>query len=398
LVQCSYQQEDSDASAHGVWLIPADAETSMALLLPWDTMEEYLTWAAKGSTGRDAAVCAAVSLPDGTSEKYWKFRDTYETCDCTALGKSESGAPAALRWISSGTLNAAAPDDAGSAAGQAQKQMDDLLSTLDQTGVGAAEDSSQALQKLLTAAKTPDDASQLVDALLDRYESGRTGDALQESEALLLQMQKDAQTQLKRGGGSEEDADALQDELGTLDRKLSQCKANGEEAELTIRNLTGQSSEGIPLDGLVCAFDPAELDASALCDAVVSYAGRTAAEPDAVRAGDLTVQAKTALINLEVAWEGIQSARSASGKAAADVEEQSQAYSRGSIDQSALSRSGIQQNEAVVDLYTALTEFTRQVSALNTLSGGWVAKQRGWFADSFAPIFKAEAAQAQTQN
>ncbi|BAK99813.1 hypothetical protein OBV_26150 [Oscillibacter valericigenes Sjm18-20] len=398
LVQCSYQQEDSDASAHSAWLISADAEASMALLLPWDTMEDYLIWSAVGCTGREAAVCALAALPDGISGKYWQFRDAYEACTCTAFGKTKRGAPAALRWISNGTLEAAAADNAVGATGQAQKQMDDLLSTLDETGVGAAADSSQALQKLLAAVKTPDDAVQLVDALLDSFASRQTEDALQESETLLLQMQTDAQTQIQHGNGSEEDTDALQGELDALDKKLSQCKANGKKAELTICNLTGQSSKDVPLDGLVCSFDPAELDASALCNAVVSYASQTAEEPGSVSPENLTVQAKTALINLEVAWEEIQSARSASEKAAAEVEEQNQAYARGSVDQNALNRSMIQQNEVVADLYTALTDFTRQVNALSALSGGWVAKQCQWLADSFTPIFEAEIAQNQAQN
>lgn len=389
-VQCGYQQEDSDAAAHSVWLIPADGEKSMALLFPWKTMEDYLSWADTDSTGQDEAVYAAATLPDGTAGKYWKSRNTYDSYACTAFGRTKSAAPEVLRWISDGALNTAAADS-GSPSSNAQKQMDNLLDALDQVGVGAPASSDGKLEKLLTSVKTPDDAAALVDALLDSYESSRTEETFKESEKLLSQMQTAAQAKLQRGTGSQEDAQALQDELDALDRKLSRCKADAEKAKLAVQNLTGQSGEDVPLDGLLCSFDPAKLDAAALCDAVTAYAAATAADPNA-SAQDLTVQAKTALINLEVAWEDVQAARSAGEKAEKNVEEQSQAFAKGSVEESALDRAQVEQNEAVAQLYTALTEFTRQTSALNGLSGGWLAKQCGWLADSFTAIYQTKAA------
>lgn len=389
-VQCGYQEEDSDAAAHSAWLIPANGEKSMALLLPWKTMEDYLSWADTDSTGQDEAVYTAATLPDGASGKYWKFQNTYDSYACTAFGRTKSGAPEVLRWISDGALNTAAADS-GSVFSNAQKQMDNLLDALDKVGVGAPASSSGKLEKLLTSVKTPDDAAALVGALLDSYESSRTEEAFKESEKLLLKMQTAAQVVLQHGNGSQEDAQALQNELDALDRKLSRCKANAEKAKLTVQNLTGQSGEGVPLDGLLCSFDPAKLDSAALCDAVTAYAAATAADPNAVSAQNLIVQAKTALINLGVAWEDVQAARSASGKAEKNVEEQSQAYAKGSVEESALDRAKVEQNEAVADIYTALTEFTRQVSALNGLSGGWLAKQCGWLADSFTAIYQTQA-------
>lgn len=389
-VQCGYQQEDSDAAAHSVWLIPADAEKSMALLLPWKTMADYLSWADTDSTGQDEAVYAVATLPDGANGKYWKFRNTYDSYACTAFGRTKSDTPEVLRWISDGALNTAAADS-GSPSSNAQKQMDSLLDALDQVGVGAPASSDGKLEKLLTSVKTPDDAAALVDALLDSYESSRTEETFKESEKLLLQMQTVAQAKLQRGTGSQEDAQALQDELDALDRKLSRCKADAEKAKLAVQDLTGQSGEDVPLDGLLCSFDPAKLDSAALCDAVTAYAAAAAADPNA-STQDLIVQAKTALINLEVAWEDVQAARSAGEKTEKNVEEQSQAYAKGSVEESALQRAEVEQNEAVAQLYTALTEFTRQTGALNGLSGGWLAKQCGWLADSFTAIYQTQAA------
>lgn len=390
-VQCGYQKEDSDAAAHSVWLIPTDGEKPMALLLPWKTMADYLSWADPDSTGQDEAVYTAVSLPDGASGKYWKFRNTYDSYACTAFGRTKSGAPEVLRWISDGALNTAAADSGG-ASSNAQKQMDNLLDALDQVGVGAPASSSGKLEKLLTSVKTPDDAAALVGALLDSYESSRTEETFKESEKLLLQMQTAVQAELQRGIGSQEDVQALQNELDALDRKLSRCKADAEKAKLAVQKLTGQSGEDVPLDGLLCSFDPAQLDAAALCAAVTAYAAATAADPNAVSTQNLTVQAKTALINLEVAWEDVQAARSAGEKAEKNVEEQSQAYAKGSVEESVLDRAKVDQNETVVDIYAALTEFTRQVSALNGLSGGWLSKQCGWLADSFKAIYQTQAA------
>jgi len=390
-VQCGYQKEDSDAAAHSVWLIPTDGEKPMALLLPWKTMADYLSWADPDSTGQDEAVYTAVSLPDGASGKYWKFRNTYDSYACTAFGRTKSGAPEVLRWISDGALNTAAADSGG-ASSNAQKQMDNLLDALDQVGVGAPASSSGKLEKLLTSVKTPDDAAALVGALLDSYESSRTEETFKESEKLLLQMQTAVQAELQRGIGSQEDVQALQNELDALDRKLSRCKADAEKAKLAVQKLTGQSGEDVPLDGLLCSFDPAQLDAAALCAAVTAYAAATAADPNAVSTQNLTVQAKTALINLVVAWEDVQAARSAGEKAEKNVEEQSQAYAKGSVEESVLDRAKVDQNETVVDIYAALTEFTRQVSALNGLSGGWLSKQCGWLADSFKAIYQTQAA------
>ena len=77
-------------------------------------------------------------------------------------------------------------------------------------------------------------------------------------------------------------------------------------------------------------------------------------------------------------------------QAAADVEAQTQAYARGTADKTSLYAAQCAQNEAVAALYQAIGEFTRQANALNTLSGGWIAGEYDWMADTFAALFQSE--------
>ena len=54
------------------------------------------------------------------------------------------------------------------------------------------------------------------------------------------------------------------------------------------------------------------------------------------------------------------------------------------------------QNQAAAALYQAVGTFTQQASALNTLSGGWIAQEYGWMADTFATLFQSQIVQGET--
>ena len=44
-------------------------------------------------------------------------------------------------------------------------------------------------------------------------------------------------------------------------------------------------------------------------------------------------------------------------------------------------------------VYASLCSFTRQVNALNSLTGGWVSRTQGWLTDVLLPLYEAAAKQ-----
>lgn len=401
-VLCSYRQGDSDAAVCSLWLTGEGTDGTMSSLMPWKTAEDFARWAQEnpdqhGTQYRFPGAAPAESALSGGT--YDQVQYAYGDWSCTGLFPQTGGGAAAVCWSSGSEVPAANIDDS-TAVSPAQAQLDQLLSALDlvQSGGGESQTPDSAagdpgrMVGLMTSAA---DAKKLVDTLLNDYENTQIEVALAESEPLLQQLLAEEQARLDKGAGDQEKADTLQGELDALDGRIAQARANQEQAALVAQNMTKLDPADYALEKLICNFDPSGLDAGALCQAAADYARAVAAGRYAVDADGLNVSVKTALINLEMAYQSVQSALAAEQRAAAAVEQDIDAYAKGSVEKYELYHAQCAQNDAAAALYSALADFSRQANGLNDLSGGWFSQNQGWLGDTLPAVYQGEITRGQ---
>ena len=400
---CSYQQEEAEAQVYRLWFAP-DPDGLWADLLPWTSGSQAAAWAAGHDPAPEERVLqGAVLQPDGAASGDWYQRQySYEDYVCTLLSQGTGDPPAQLCWSRDMSIADGLPVAEGEA--QAQERLDALLAALDgaggetggQTG-GDQGDPSRLLGLVLSA----QDGEALADALIDSYVYGQMAAALEAGQPLLQQELADAQARLQRGEGTQEEVDAAQAELDSLDGRLAQYRTAREQASLTAEELTTLDAGDYDLSAMLLFFDPLELDADALYDAALTYAQAVAGQGD-VDGEALRREVKSAVLELGLSYESVRSARTAAEAAAAQVETATQAYAKGTVTRSQLYDAQLARDEAAAALYQALGTFAHQANGLNTLTGGWLSGEYDWMADTFAALFqgeilRAEAAAAQAE-
>lgn len=292
-------------------------------------------------------------------------------------------------------------DEETEGAEQAQERLDQLMAALG--GLGGEEtdaadgqedqdlgDVERMVGLMLTAA----DAGKLVDALTDYYVYGEMAAALELSQPLLEQELAQAQTQLERGKGDQAAVDGAQEALDTLDRRLMEVETAREQAKLTIQSLSKLEPDDYKLQDILVDFDPVDLSVSNLSAAAVKYAEAAAAGEQVDRSA-LELEIKSLVLELGMDYEAVRAGRKTVERAAASLEEVTAAYARGSADKAALYSAQRARNDAAAALCQAVGNFTHRANRLNTLSGGWIAQEYDWMADTFATIFQSEIIRSQ---
>ena len=388
---CSYQQAEEESQVYRLWFSP-EADSIWAELLPWASGSEAARWALldREEAPQETLYQGPVLQPDGAVDGDWYQRQyRYETYMCTLLSVMPQDAPSQLCWSRDVTETGGLVVDETSA--QAQQRLEELLSALD--GVGGAGSSGGSgtadqgdVSRLLGLMLTVQDGEDLMDALIDHYVYGQMAASLEASQPLLQQQLAETQTKLQRGDGTQEAVDAAQSALDELDGRLAQYRTAQEQAGLTIEELSKLSPDDYDLSPVLLTFDPVTLDASALYDAALAYAQETGGQD----ADALSRQVKSAVLELGLSYESVRSARTAAENAAAQVETVTQAYAKGTADKAALYDAQCARDEAAAALYQAAGTFAHQANGLNTLSGGWLAEEYDWMADTFAALFQSE--------
>ena len=398
---CSYQQEGVEAQAYRLWFAPAQ-DSLCAALLPWASGSDAQLWAVTGreTPPQESVLQGALLQPDGSVGGDWYQRQySYEDYVCLLLSPQAADAPTQICWSRDMSQASGQPVDSG--ASQAQERLDELLSALEGAGVsaGSGGGSSQASQeevgRLLGLMLSAQDGEDLMDALIDHYTYDRMADSLEASQPLLQQLLADAQTQLQRGEGSQEAVDQAQGNLDSLDRRLAQYRTAQKQAALTVEELAKLSPDDFDLQAALVCFDPVELNVSALCTAAAEYAGQVAAGRYEVDAAALERELKSDVLELGLSYESVRSAQEAAKAAAANVDTVTQQYAKGTADRAALYGAQCARDEAAAALVQSLGTFAHQANALNTLSGGWVAREYGWMADTFSSLFQGEILRGQ---
>ena len=96
---------------------------------------------------------------------------------------------------------------------------------------------------------------------------------------------------------------------------------------------------------------------------------------------------------MAAAYQNAQSAIDASSRAAAAVTDAAGAYSKGAGSKADWYNAVSAQMDSQAAVYASLCSFTRQVNALNSLTGGWVSRTQGWLTDVLLPLYEAAAKQ-----
>lgn len=395
---CSYQQEGEEAQVYRLWFAP-DEDSMCRTLLPWENGSQAAAWAMTGRETRpeESLFQGAILQPDGTVGGDWYQRQyRYEDYTCTLLSEtSQDSAPSLVCWSrdmsdpGGGTIV-----DEGTA--QAQERLDALLAALDGAGgsgsSGGGSASAEDVERLLGLMLTVQDGEDLMDAMIDYHVYGQMAQSLEASQPLLQQQLAEAQTKLQKGEGTQEAVDDAQSALDSLDRRLAQYRTAKEQASLTIQDLSKMEPDDYDLSAVLLSFDPVELDSASLYDAALAYAQERDGKKN-VDADALSREIKSAVLELGLSYEAIRSARTTAEDAAAQVETITQAYAKGTADKAALYSAQCAQNEAIASLYQAMGTFAHQANGLNTLSGGWLAEEYDWLADTFAALFQSELLQ-----
>ena len=399
VARCSYQSEESDSSVFSVWIsrqgsgmdwlqnsiftVWSDTlrdETSMVELIPWTDAEQFHSWAS--------------AMPDQEIRQHTEFdehdmtkiRYSYDGWYCTAGVQNDL--PVIVSWTADGQLDTLDTDQLISQeVGRAQEQLDKLLELLDGIREEGQPDGTSP-ESLLLAVRSADEAKALVGALLDLYESNETLTLLESSRTMVQELFVSASEALSKGKGSQESVNTLLRELDMLDLRVSQCVATREKALLTISKSTDLDPAEFDLTKLLVSFDPVELDAQVLCLAASDYAFALAGEDGQVDTQALSVDVKTALINLAVSHQSLTFRRQEQEAAVAATKQAAEDYAKGAVDRETLLRSQLAQNEAAMALYSSLCGFAREADALNHLTGGALSREIDWMSGGYAAVFQ----------
>ena len=392
---CSYQQEGAQSQVYRLWFAP-EAGSAWAALLPWENGEAAAAWALQspGEAPQERTEQGAALRPDGTRGGAWYQRQyQYGEYVCILLGERAGEAPVQIYWGREMAQTGVPGTDPASA--QAQARLEELLAALDGVG-GGSEGGGQGgtadpedVERLLGLMLTPQDGELLMDALIDCCVYSGMSAALEDSQPMLQQLLAEALSKLERGEGSQEEVDAAQGELDSLDRRLAQYRTAWEQANLTVEELCGMGAGDSELRAALLTFDPVTLDVNGLYQAALAYAQRLEEGQD-TDAGALKREIQSAVLELGLSYESIRSARESAEQAAGRAEQTAEEYARGTADRAGLYHARCAQNEAEAALYQAAGAFARQANALNTRSGGWLAQEYGWLAETFEVLFRSE--------
>lgn len=393
---CTYQQGASESVPIALWFHP-DGASNYGALLPWTDTAQMEAWAVqeRDMTLEDQTTVAAGAV-DGPQELYrgtWsQLRCVYDGGVCTILLDPETDAPVELRWASDETAGTTGPiQDELSTSQEELAELVEALAAL--TGEAGAASEPQAVAQLVAGMDSLRQASELVDAVIGYAVHGETAALLQESLALQTKLLEQEQTNLAQGTGSQTAVDQAQQQVEQLQARVLQQQTAQAQAALTAGHLIA-SLPGLEECGAVLfTVQPTELDPAALLDAVTAY--QKTLENQEQTDWSLTVQ--SAVLELNLAYQTVQTAQSALERISAQVDTAVEGYRKGTVTTAELYALQCSQYDQLAAVLAALGDFTQQMNQLNLLSGGYLAEHCDWMADAFAQCLATEQDQREQQ-
>ncbi|MBR1659653.1 MAG: hypothetical protein IJ705_05000 [Oscillospiraceae bacterium] len=295
----------------------------------------------------------------------------------------------ALKWTAEG--DAPSKLDLGGAS-KADQQMDRLLAAVGRVGGGGAagavspSDGYMDPGPALAQCSSPEQAAELVDAMLLYWQQAERRAALGENLTRVETMLETAQADAAKGTDNEELLYSLTERKEKLEAEIQLCQTQQKKAEL---QATGDGVDALgqyALSGMLVYFNPGYADVSNLALTAIAYAQATGADANTAK---LEARTKALLVELIEQYGQAEYARSRYDAASQHSQNAAAAYATGSSPVESWYEALSEQADARSDLTGVLAEFSRKANELNLLTGGWVSRNYNWKMEEFDEVFSA---------
>ncbi len=253
------------------------------------------------------------------------------------------------------------------------------------------------VEGLLSRAKDMDQATKLMGALIDYCAYSQAITSLDAERPLRVKVLEEQMKLRDKGLSSDDAVSELQDGLDTLDHQLYQYNIMLEQANITVETLTGTSVEGLDLSDVLLAVNMSSVDVDRLYADALQYAKDLAAERYEVDPAEILVDVKVKLLDLTIAYDNIEQGRSTLANNQETLEKITKIYSSGQVEKADVYAAQCAVNDTVASLFQTMASYTRTFNDLNNMSGGWLAREYGWYPEPFAPLKEASIAKAQEE-
>ena len=380
--QCTYQTDSAEAQVVSVYLFsPEDGENWFRLLPGMDRAAFPTENAQRGSlsyTRQDA-----VPLPSG---EYSSTQVSMESGTETILYQRQ--APVVVRWTASGAGFTPQSGDTGSIAVPVtditgMDALEELLASIDSMA-----DAPAALEPVaygdtpvgeaLAACASMDQAAELIGALSDFWLQAETENLLADnlSRARTLLADAEKQQAMGQGGG----ADALREEVRSLESQILNCEIAKQQAESGARAAGGGDPAQLDLSETQVMFSPTALDISELPLVAAAYAQITGGGTDPA---ELTVSVRSSILQLQESYESVQAAVQQYEDAVKASDDAAKEYAMGTGTKADWYAALSAKNNARAEVNKNTNTFTKQSADLNSTTGGWVSRSTGWHESEF---------------
>ena len=442
-VLCTFRSEVGEAAAHRVWFFPEEGSQAEELV-SWDTREEAEDWAIMGRDGflvmtRTQGTIFAPS--GGVGGMLSQSVAYFESYNQSLVSADEKSAPFGVIWALTGGTDVPVLPTVDKSMSQAQKELEGLLDALDKVSVvreptgnnnsddgsgenpdgesgenpgggsgenpgsGPGENPSGGgdtgpaadVEGLLSRAKDMDQATKLMDALINYCAYSQAITSLDAERPLRVKALEEQMELRDKGLGSDDVVSELQDSLDTLDHQLYQYNIMLEQANITVETLTDTSVEGLDLSDVLLAVNMSSVDVDRLYADALQYAKDLAAERYEVDPAEILVDVKVKLLDLTIAYDNIEQSRSTLANNQETLEKITKSYSRGQAEKADIYAAQCAVNDTVASLFQTMASYTRTFNDLNNMSGGWLAREYGWYPKPFALLKEASIAKAQEE-
>ena len=397
---CSFATQEQESQVYAVYLFAPEGD--WIRLLPGMDRVALPAWpegTESWSGQQEFTPPPGVAVEAGTySSQVYTTQDSRVTI-LTASGAD--GGCVLLHWSSledlpDSGLEPGGTPDGGSAGGDGR--MEALLAALDLmetpgTGSQATQNPYYGTQdpgQALAGCETPEQAGALIDAMLSYWQQAELQCTLEENLARTQAQLAQARTEQSMGMDNGDAVAALEEEEAELLTAIDACKAERMRAQVQAQEAAGADPADYALDQLLLSFEPSQQDVSQVALVAAAYAQSTG---ETVDSAALTAQVKNLLLDLQEARDTVLSATDAYEAAGVQAREAAGAFAMGTGDRDSWYEALTAQADARAALCQALSAFTSQANALNQLTGGWVSRTFGWYADTLDPLFQSAARQ-----
>ena len=401
---CSFQSEDASSQVYAAYLTCPPGEAWVQLMPGMDTV----TLSPETALRQVSSVTMSFTPPEGVDVAAGTYAaQTFFQNDSQVIVLFPEGEKVAslVSWTRGEAVLAglSAVTGSGSASGGSDKRMERFLGNLglvkgdESFAVGSASANpylgAAAPGPLLRDSGSPDKAAALADAMASYWEQAERQVAFEESLTRTELLLNDARKALAQGTGSQEAVDALEEQQLSLQDAIQSCITQRAKAQLIAQGAGGPELSGYDLSGIELILDPAALDANSLALVAAAYA-QSVGSP--VSDEGLAVQVRSVLLDLVEAYGGVQTALAHYEAGAQRSQSAAAAYAKGEGSKEAWYQSLSGQSDCRAALVSQLASFTRVANALNQMTGGWISRSYGWFAEEFGAVFQ-EAMDAYTR-